>query len=274
MAATTFNFRQGDSYAIGIRLDADYNVLGLQEIKVSLFGDTFTPASTTDPRVFRISISSSKSATLSSGYYPLELFLDDVNFGIKKTVLAIAYVTPSISESNASINTGYDLILDVKIISTPIEIVATVVTLVKGDKGDQGIQGIDGGASDGNKGDITVSGNGTNWAVNDAVKGRKKLNFSYGDVTTQIIYQAIAGQRVTNIKLGFDVAFNVASALSVGDGTNTQRLMDTGQNYPLRGGIYGTTPFYKYAANTNILLTVNAGVGCTQGSGTVIIYYE
>ena len=103
---------------------------------------------------------------------------------------------------------------------------------------------------------------------------QKSLPFSYGDVTTQTIYTAIAGQRITKIELGFDTAFNVASSLKVGDGANIQRLMDTGQNNPLRGGIYGTTPFYKYAANTNILLTINAGIGCTQGSGTVIIYYE
>ena len=131
-----------------------------------------------------------------------------------------------------------------------------------------------GGITDGDKGDITVSGLGANWTIDDAAKGRKKLNFSFGDVTTQSIYQAIAGQRITKVELGFDVAFNAASSLSVDDGTNTQRLMDTGQNYPLRGGIYGSTPFYKYVANTNILLTINAGVGCTQGSGAVIIYYE
>ena len=103
---------------------------------------------------------------------------------------------------------------------------------------------------------------------------QKSLPFSYGDVTTQTIYTAIAGQRITKIELGFDTAFNVASSLKVGDGANIQRLMDTGQNNPLRGGIYGTTPFYKYLVNTDILLTINAGIGCTQGSGTVIIYYE
>ena len=113
--------------------------------------------------------------------------------------------------------------------------------------------------------------------VNSGVGGdskQKSLPFSYGDVTTQIIYTAIAGQRITKIELWFDTAFNVASSLKVGDGANIQRLMDTGQNNPLRGGIYGTNPFYKYLANTNILLTINAGIGCTQGSGTVIIYYE
>jgi len=103
---------------------------------------------------------------------------------------------------------------------------------------------------------------------------QKSLPFSYGDVTTQTIYAAISGQRITKIELGFDTAFNVASSLKVGDGANIQRLMDTGQNNPLRGGIYGTTPFYKYSVNSNILLTINAGAGCTQGSGTVIIYYE
>ena len=100
------------------------------------------------------------------------------------------------------------------------------------------------------------------------------LPFSYGDVTTQTIYQAIAGQRITRVEIKFDIAFDVASSLKVGDGANIQRLMDTGQNNPLLADVYSTHPFYKYASNTNILLTLVAGIGCTQGSGVVIIYYE
>ena len=130
------------------------------------------------------------------------------------------------------------------------------------------------GIADGNKGDITVSSSGANWAINDSAKGRKRLDFSFGDVTTQTIYQAIAGQRITRVDVAFDIAFNVASTLSIGDGTNTQRLMDTGQNNPLIGGAWSSHPFHKYASNTNILLTLNTGIGATQGSGAVIVYYE
>jgi hypothetical protein len=175
MATNTFSFRQGDSYTIGIRLDASYDILGLQEIKVSLFGNTFAPNTTVDPRVFKIEISSDESAALSSSYYPLELLLDDVNFGVKKFVLAIAYATPSATASNGSINTGYDIILDVKISDTPIEITSTVITLVKGekgDKGDKGDQGADGEVSDGDKGDVIVSGSGSNWAINPSAKNQ------------------------------------------------------------------------------------------------------
>jgi hypothetical protein len=50
--------------------------------------------------------------------------------------------------------------------------------------------------------------------------------------------------------------------------------MATGQNNPLSTDVYATTPFYKYASNTNILLTLNTGMGATQGSGVVIVYYE
>lgn len=103
---------------------------------------------------------------------------------------------------------------------------------------------------------------------------QQSLNFSYGDVTTQTIYQAIAGQRITRVEIAFDVAFDVASSLSIGDGTNTQRLMDTGQNNPLSTDVYSSHPFHKYASNTNILLTLNTGMGATQGSGVVIVYYE
>jgi hypothetical protein len=103
---------------------------------------------------------------------------------------------------------------------------------------------------------------------------QKSINFSYGDVTTQTIYQAIAGQRITRVEIAFDVAFNVVSTLSIGDSGNTQRLMDTGQNNPISTDVYATTPFYKYASNTDILLTLNTGIGATQGSGVVIVYYE
>lgn len=113
-----------------------------------------------------------------------------------------------------------------------------------------------------------------NRAVEVSGGKQQSLNFSYGDVTTQTIYQAIAGQRITKVEMIFDVAFNVASTLSIGDGTNTQRLMDTGQNNPLIGGGWDSHPFYKYSSDTNILLTLNAGIGATQGSGTVIIYYQ
>jgi hypothetical protein len=100
------------------------------------------------------------------------------------------------------------------------------------------------------------------------------LPFGYGDVTTQTIYALTAGQRITRVEIGFDVAFNVASTISVGDSGNTQRLMTTGQNNPLLADTYSSHPFYKYASNTNILLTLNAGIGATQGSGVVIVYYE
>ena len=103
---------------------------------------------------------------------------------------------------------------------------------------------------------------------------QESINFSYGDVTTQTIYQAIAGQRITRVEVAFDTAFNVASTLSVGDSGDTQRLMDTGQNNPLIGGAWSSHPFHLYASNTNILLTLNAGSGATQGSGSVIVYYE
>jgi hypothetical protein len=103
---------------------------------------------------------------------------------------------------------------------------------------------------------------------------QKSINFSYSDVTTQTIYALTAGQRITQVEIGFDVAFNVVSTISVGDSGNTQRLMTTGQNNPLSTDVYATTPFYKYASNTNILLTLNTGMGATQGSGVVIVYYE
>lgn len=109
--------------------------------------------------------------------------------------------------------------------------------------------------------------------INNLAK-QKSLPFSYGDVITQTIYQAQAGQRITRVEIGFDVAFNVPSTLSIGDSGNIQRLMSAGQNNPLSTDIYATTPFYKYVANTNILLTLVAGIGCTQGSGIVIVYYE
>ena len=68
--------------------------------------------------------------------------------------------------------------------------------------------------------------------------------------------------------VGFDVAFDVASTLSIGDSGNTQRLMATGQNNPLSTDVYATTPFHKYASNTNILQmsSTQAAVFCTKNT--------
>jgi hypothetical protein len=208
MAATTFSFRQGDSYTIGIRLDANYDISGLQEIKVSLFGSTFPPDTTVDPRVFKIEISSDESAALNSAYYPLELFLDDANFGVKKFVLAIAYATPSATASNGSINTGYDLILDVKISDAPIEVVATVIALAKGEQGIQGIQGppgVDGGISDGDKIDVVVSGGGANWAIKALSVTLAKISTaayaSINTINTLVFRDSTGSFAATNINL-------------------------------------------------------------------------
>jgi hypothetical protein len=103
------------------------------------------------------------------------LFLDDSSFGVKSFTLAIAYVNPSSTPSNDSINTGYDIILDIGISSVPVEVLASVLTLVKGEQGEQGERGergIEGSVTDGDKGDVVVSNFGASWVVKPSLKSQ------------------------------------------------------------------------------------------------------
>lgn len=77
-----------------------------------------------------------------------------------------------------------------------------------------------------------------------------------------------------HVRLVLDEAFNaIASTLSIGDIGNTSRLMGVMQNNLAIADTYETHPLHEYVIATQVNLYLNLGVGNTQGSGTIILYF-
>jgi hypothetical protein len=103
----------------------------------------------------------------------------------------------------------------------------------------------------------------------------QSIPFAYNNVVTQTIYALVAPRRVTKVLIAIDTPFNGApSTLQVGDAGNVARLMTSAQNMPAIGDSWLSYPNYLYSVDTNILLTIAAGLGCTQGSGVVTLYFK
>ena len=138
----SFDLIQGDSYTLGIKFDTAYDIDNLQGLKVNCFGLVFVPVVTSNPRIFRVEIASEITITVLPDFYPLEIFVDDGQIGIKKIQAGIVLVKKSLSShSNNSINIGYNLIINLKVnyqATTDI----LLATLIKGDKGESGSSGV------------------------------------------------------------------------------------------------------------------------------------
>lgn len=81
--------------------------------------------------------------------------------------------------------------------------------------------------------------------------------------------------RIVHVRLVLDVPFNGSgSTLTIGDSGNNSRLMSVGQSDLSVAGTYETHPLYDYAIATTVNLYLNLGVGNSQGSGVVILYFS
>ena len=130
---------------------------------------------------------------------------------------------------------------------TSLGIVEEVITLTLAEQGIQGVQGT------GNNGRIAVA-------------------FSYGDATPVIIYSVPAGKMIFSAQIVITQIFNgVLPSLRLGDSGNLSRFLSTLQNSPLAVGAYSTSPNYTYGASTDILLSIVAGSGATQGAGFILL---
>lgn len=99
-----------------------------------------------------------------------------------------------------------------------------------------------------------------------------KVPFAYGDATPKLIATIEAGQTVFTVQIVIQVPFNgIGAALALGDDDQGDRLMAVGQNDPLLAAEYETNPAHSYSIETDVLLTIVPGEGCTQGNGYVLL---
>lgn len=101
-----------------------------------------------------------------------------------------------------------------------------------------------------------------------------EIAFSYGDATPRTIYTAIKTQRIWQVILSIDVAFNGSlPSITLGDNGDLDRLMASNQNDPLTIGVYSTSPAYEYAEGSAILLSITPGGGASAGSGKIQLLF-
>ena len=102
--------------------------------------------------------------------------------------------------------------------------------------------------------------------------GRVSVPFAYGDATPKIIYSVPVGKTILSAQIVITQAFNGASPnLRLGDSGNLDRFFSALQNNASEVGIYGTNSNHSYGVTTNILLSIVAGSGATQGSGSILL---
>lgn len=109
---------------------------------------------------------------------------------------------------------------------------------------------------------------------NSANPGQSLISipFSYGDASPKPISTIAAGKTIFTATIVIQTPFNgTGAALTLGDGGMGDRLMGVNQNDPTYAAEYETNPGYTYSAETQILLTIAPGAGCTQGNGYVLL---
>lgn len=105
--------------------------------------------------------------------------------------------------------------------------------------------------------------------------GAIEINFAFGDATPAVLTTVLANKIVYGVALHIRVPFDgVGAALTVGDAGDTDRLMSSDENVPALIGSNTTNPAYAYSTDTELLLSITAGAGATQGSGLATLYIQ
>lgn len=114
----------------------------------------------------------------------------------------------------------------------------------------------------GPKGDAGLSGGGT----------LPVLNFAYGDASPRTLLTMGADSEVVSVSLEIEVAFDGdAPQIQLGTTTDPAALMATDQSAPSQVGIYEVAPRVALLAGDAIVLSLNPGVGASQGRGQFVI---
>lgn len=97
------------------------------------------------------------------------------------------------------------------------------------------------------------------------------INFTYGDVSTRVVYTVTEDVVVSSVELVIDVPFNgEPSTIMIRTGGGVV-LMDTTQNSPNIAATFDVSPQVRIAAGTTIEIIKSTGAGCTTGSGFLLL---
>lgn len=103
---------------------------------------------------------------------------------------------------------------------------------------------------------------------------QRSLTFQYNNASSQVIASISSTSRIVAIKIGIITPWDVASTVTVGDDSDSDRLVQSSQVDLTKSDVFEATPFYKYGSTTSVKLYLNSGVGATQGSAEVILYLD
>lgn len=98
-----------------------------------------------------------------------------------------------------------------------------------------------------------------------------EINFSWGDVSPELIYEITNDITITEVYLSIDVLFDgVGAYIKVGDDLVDDSLMESSENDVTTEAVYSTEPMKLYSVGRKIFISFFPGAGATQGKGSVI----
>jgi hypothetical protein len=126
----------------------------------------------------------------------------------------------------------------------------------------------------GTDGQVVYANSSTDTGLEWGNTGEFQMLFNYGDATPKDLMIITADKIIEEVSIILMTDFDdPTSTLSIGDAGDPDRLLETTDNTTQVTGTYLVRPGYKYALNTQLILTIVPGVS-TQGDGLVVITYQ
>jgi hypothetical protein len=100
-----------------------------------------------------------------------------------------------------------------------------------------------------------------------------EMLFDHGDASPKPLFIIDADRIIESVTIILMTAFNATSSLQIGTATTPNILFDVTDINTQATGTYTTEPATKFAANTQLILTITPGA-TTQGNGLVSINYQ
>lgn len=110
--------------------------------------------------------------------------------------------------------------------------------------------------------------------IGTANTGIIKTPFSFADSSPMNIVNVSANSIIAEVSIVITTPFNgTTPTLSVGDGSDANRLLATTDCLANEVGTFTVAPAYKYVSPTQLILTINSG-SSSSGEGLLIINYD